>query len=245
MRRPDGEGGRCSPLASDWRQVIVRATRQRSAQRSVVECQSRACRPSSDRSEQIRRQREAEASWLLTKISGKLQVRIVAESVDSRTMTRYSTDRRPGLHARREVWCALLLFWTVAGAFALAQAKDEAEWAKLQGAWTVAAGEQNGRPNDAIKGGTLTIRDHAFSLKTASGAEFTGQLRIDASQSPMQLDFVHANGTVWQAIYSLNGDVFRLNYVEAGEQRTRPTLFATSAGGPGSIVVMRRAADGK
>lgn len=122
----------------------------------------------------------------------------------------------------------------------LGQASDTEAWSKLQGAWTVTAGEQNGRANDGIKGGVLTITEHAFQLRTATGGQFKGQLRIDVSVSPNQLDFVHDNGTIWQAIYTITGDAFRLNYVEAGDRIARPRLFATSADTPGSIVVMRK-----
>lgn len=139
---------------------------------------------------------------------------------------------------RQRVVVAIVML--VSAVHGSAQEREAEEWTKLQGAWTVVAGEQNGRPNDAIKGGVLTIADRAFSLRTASGSEFKGQLRIDAAAMPLQLDFVHDTGPVWQAIYTVNGDVFRLIYVEAGDGRTRPTIFATSAGGPGSIVVMRR-----
>ena len=65
-------------------------------------------------------------------------------------------------------------------------------------------------------------------------------MRINPATTPRQLDFVHANGTVWEAIYSADRDVFRLNYVEADGRIKRPTLFATSANGAGTVIVMRR-----
>lgn len=110
----------------------------------------------------------------------------------------------------------------------------------LRGVWTVAAAEQGGRPFDVIVGGTLTITDERFALLTATGNEFTGELRIDATTSPRQLDFVHADGTVWEAIYAATGDFFRLNYIDADGGAERPTLFATATATPGTIVVMRR-----
>ncbi len=60
--------------------------------------------------------------------------------------------------------------------------------------------------------------------------------------TPRQLDFVHANGTVWEAIYSADRDVFRLNYVEVDGRNKRPTLFATSSDTAGTVIVMRRTA---
>jgi uncharacterized protein (TIGR03067 family) len=118
---------------------------------------------------------------------------------------------------------------------------DEAQ--KLQGVWTVTAAEQRGRPLDVIKGGVLTIAEHAFLLKTAAGNEFKGELRINSSTTPRQLDFVHANnGPVWEGIYSVSDDVLRLNYVESDGREKRPTLFATSADTAGTVIVLRRVA---
>jgi uncharacterized protein (TIGR03067 family) len=122
-----------------------------------------------------------------------------------------------------------------------AQDRVAEEFGKLQGGWTVTAAEQNGKPLDVIKGGVLTVTERNFALKTAAGNEFTGELRLNPTTSPKQLDFVHAGGTlVWEGIYTADGDVFRLNYVEAGARDKRPTLFATSADSPGLVIVMRR-----
>ena len=66
----------------------------------------------------------------------------------------------------------------------------------LQGVWTVAAAEQRGRPFDVIVGGTLTVTDQRFVLQTATGNTFKGEIRIDASTSPRQLDFIHSDGIV-------------------------------------------------
>ena len=110
----------------------------------------------------------------------------------------------------------------------------------LQGVWTVAAAEQRGRPFDVIVGGTLTVTDQRFELLTATGNTFEGELRIDASTSPRQLDFIHSDGTVWEAIYVATDAFFRLNYVDADGDAERPTMFATSTDDPGTIIVLRR-----
>ena len=58
---------------------------------------------------------------------------------------------------------------------------------------------------------------------------------------PKHLDFLHdKDGVVWEAIYTVTDDTFRLNYVEAGEGNRRPTLFATSADTAGTVIVMNR-----
>ena len=140
---------------------------------------------------------------------------------------------------RRYVVCLAVLCLSVT--VMQAQDRNAEELNRLQGAWTVTAAEQNGRPFDAIKGGVLTIAERNFTLRTASGNELKGELRVDAAASPRHLDLVHTGGPVWEAIYTADGDLFRLNYVEADGRSKRPTLFATSADAAGTVIVMRRA----
>jgi uncharacterized protein (TIGR03067 family) len=114
---------------------------------------------------------------------------------------------------------------------------------KLEGGWIVVAAEQRGKPLNTIKGGGLLIDGHTFLLRTAASSEFKGEIRIEASKSPKQLDFIHAGtGVVWQAIYTVDEETFRLNYVEAGGRDRRPTLFATSSDSAGTVIVMNRLA---
>ena len=124
-----------------------------------------------------------------------------------------------------------------------AQDQTAEEFKKLEGGWMVVAAEQRGKPFDAIRGGALVIEGKNFFLRTAAKNEFKGELRIDPSKSPKQLDFIHAGGgVVWNAIYTVDEEMFRLNYVEAGGRDLRPTLFATSADSAGTVIVMNRMA---
>ena len=139
----------------------------------------------------------------------------------------------------RHLACVAFILTTAATMAAQDQAEEELR--RIQGVWAVTAGEQRGRPLDAIKGGVLSIAERSFALKTAAGNEFKGDLRVNPGASPRQLDFVHANGgPVWEAIYSVNDDVLRLNYVEGGGSDKRPTIFATTADSAGTVIVMRR-----
>jgi uncharacterized protein (TIGR03067 family) len=117
------------------------------------------------------------------------------------------------------------------------------EFKKLEGGWIVVAAEQRGKPFDAIRGGALVIEGRSFLLRTAAKNEFKGELRIDPSKLPRQLDFIHGQGgVVWNAIYTVDEETFRLNYVEAGGRDSRPTLFATSSDSAGTVIVMNRMA---
>lgn len=132
--------------------------------------------------------------------------------------------------------------WLIcATAFVAAAQEVGPEFAPLQGEWTVTAAEQGGQPFDAIKGGVLRITGDAFALRTAIGNEFGGSLRLDATASPQEIDFLLSDGAVWEGIYTTSGDIFRLNYVEQGDA-ARPTVFATTADTFGTVIVLRKAA---
>jgi len=138
---------------------------------------------------------------------------------------------------------AIALMSCLCVAVAAAQDPLTEELKKLEGGWIVVAAEQRGKPFNAIRGGGLLIEGRTFLLRTAAKNEFKGELRIDPSKSPKQLDFIHAGtGVVWQAIYSVDEETFRLNYVEAGGRDPRPTLFATSSESAGIVIVMNRLA---
>lgn len=130
-----------------------------------------------------------------------------------------------------------VILWVGAGA----QGPATGDFEPLQGVWMVTAAEQGGRPFD-ITGGVLRIDGEAFALRTAIGNEFSGTLWLNAAASPKQLDFVHSDGAVWEGIYAVSGDVFRLNYVERGDAE-RPTVFATTADTFGTVIVMRKDAE--
>ena len=133
----------------------------------------------------------------------------------------------------------LVLVVCVSGA--AAQDLIAEEFKKLEGGWLVVAAEQRGKPFDAIRGGALVIEGRRFLLRTAAKNELKGELRVDPSKSPKQLDFVHAQGgVVWNAIYSVDEEMFRLNYVDASGRDPRPTLFATSSESAGTVIVMNR-----
>jgi uncharacterized protein (TIGR03067 family) len=67
-----------------------------------------------------------------------------------------------------------------------------------------------------------------------------GTLTIDPSKQPLQMDMLHADGARWEAIYIIEGETFRLNYIETGGKDVRPTTFTTSAATEATIVTLRR-----
>lgn len=137
-----------------------------------------------------------------------------------------------------------LVVWFIAGVIGLfassAHAQDKAVLVPLQGRWVVTGGEHQGKPMDSIKGGVMTITGNNFEIRTASGNMLKGTLRADTSKRPFQIDLLHADGERWEAIYAIDGDAFKLNYVEAGGKDARPETFTTSDKTEASIVTLRR-----
>ena len=110
----------------------------------------------------------------------------------------------------------------------------------LQGRWVVVDGEHNAKPMKGLNGGVMTVTDTAFEIRTASGNILKGTLKLDSSRKPAQMDLVHADGVVWEAVYETTGDTFRLNYVVKGEKDPRPATFKTSEKTEESLVVLQR-----
>ncbi|MBN9119471.1 MAG: TIGR03067 domain-containing protein [Planctomycetes bacterium] len=126
------------------------------------------------------------------------------------------------------IGCALAL-----ATFAVARDEEAAkkEQKALQGTWKVVAAEQDGDPLDRIVGGTLTIKDNNFTIKTAGGTELKGDLTLDPAKAPKHINLVHQDGPLkdktWQGIYELKGDTIKLCYAEADSEKDRPTEFKT------------------
>lgn len=122
--------------------------------------------------------------------------------------------------------------------------RDEAadELARLSGWWMVVAAEQGGRPLDAIRGGSLVLSGSTFYLRTAAGNEFRGDIRVDPSPTPPNLDFLHDTGAAWHAIYRQDEATLWLNYVVAGDRAPRPVQFATAPNAPDTLIVLTRMA---
>jgi uncharacterized protein (TIGR03067 family) len=121
---------------------------------------------------------------------------------------------------------------------AIAEATAKAELAKLQGVWTVASYEVEGKQLPGKdKRSTMTITGDKWVLKWAKedgGVQVeSGILKIvNPEKGPVAVDFVHLDGphkgsTVF-AIGRVDGDTFKFCYHVRAE--ARPTEFVTKAG---------------
>lgn len=132
----------------------------------------------------------------------------------------------------------------LAGAANGQDAASDADLKTLEGTWVAKAG-----PNNSI---TLTLkvngRNIEFTLTTPGGAEprtLKGELELDASKSPKQMDWVHMKHEDRElpdrkTIYAFEDDNATLR-VDGGPADERPSDFAkVEDGKPTSTLVFKR-----
>jgi uncharacterized protein (TIGR03067 family) len=133
------------------------------------------------------------------------------------------------------------LAWTSALAGAEAIAPDS-DLGRLQGRWTARAGAKHEvRVVLAVRGRRVDA-----SIATPQGIRFQvhGELKVDQTTSPRQLDWVKFTGADQQefpeipAIYKLDRDTFIV--CNGGLNGTRPTEFKSGDGLLAEVVVFKR-----
>jgi uncharacterized protein (TIGR03067 family) len=102
----------------------------------------------------------------------------------------------------------------------------------LQGTWSIAALELDGQPMAAIPAGACIIVKGARFTTEGMGAEFAGEMTLDASAKPKTFDLKFTTGpekgNTSLAIYELDGDSWKMCLTTRGGKR--PAKFATKAG---------------
>jgi cytochrome c peroxidase len=132
-----------------------------------------------------------------------------------------------------------LAAWFAVAAF-VAQAGVDNGVARLQGRWVVTAAELQQQPFPAVVGGILTIASESFVIRTAGGNVVRGTLQVGSTALPGRIDLVHADGSYWEGIYTVDGTRLRLAYVDVGSSEPRPTAFATSLSSEAAVLELRR-----
>jgi uncharacterized protein (TIGR03067 family) len=142
----------------------------------------------------------------------------------------------------KEFWCRgegtmkrLLLALSVMGLVAADElggddaAKKELE--KLQGTWTMAALEVDGKPvpEEKLKSSTLTIKGDKYIIKVKDDTHET-IINLDPTKKPKEMDMTFTEGAnkdkVLKGIYELDGDTFKICRALLPD-KDRPTEFGT------------------
>jgi uncharacterized protein (TIGR03067 family) len=103
----------------------------------------------------------------------------------------------------------------------------------LQGSWTITALEVNGEQmgEEMLRGARIVVKGNRF-ISTGMGAIYEGQIELDASASPRQLDMKFdagpEKGNTNLCIYELEGDTWKLCIATHGT--VRPDKFASTKG---------------
>ena len=115
--------------------------------------------------------------------------------------------------------------------------EDRGDRDKIQGTWTIVAGEKAGQqaPADVVKEGRMTFSDGKFTWKMGD-RQSEGTFTLDGGKTPGQITLT-LGGKTLGGIYRLAGDDLEL-CVGAGDER--PAGFTSEAGAKTVLLVLKR-----
>jgi uncharacterized protein (TIGR03067 family) len=130
-------------------------------------------------------------------------------------------------------------FVTLAAVFLLVGADDpqeaaKKEVAKLQGEWSMVAGEKDGRkaPKDFIQGAKRVCKDDELTVTVDGRVYMTAKIVIDPTKKPKAVDYIVTEGDhkgkKLLGIYELDGDTVKFCFAPPDQER--PTEFAAEKG---------------
>jgi uncharacterized protein (TIGR03067 family) len=140
------------------------------------------------------------------------------------------------------------MYWLILGNVlvpASAHQTEEFE-KKLQGTWTAAKAERDGKEADDVVGHRLTFTDNHFQIKSKAGKLlYKGTFRLDPRTKPADFNFEHTEGAlrgkVWKGIYVLQGDTLITCDNGPNPDGARPAAFEAKAGSGSILITFRRA----
>lgn len=130
----------------------------------------------------------------------------------------------------------LVAFSLTTSIFAGAALADD-ELVKFAGKWTVESFEFNGMPVAEMLGAIREFNGDQYSLTPKSGQTYSGTVKIDATQTPKQVDLMLADRTL-RGIYEIEGATLKLAYALEGD--ARPTAFESKADSGVVLVVHKK-----
>jgi uncharacterized protein (TIGR03067 family) len=107
---------------------------------------------------------------------------------------------------------AAACLWIPAAGLARVSAQPAGEAAaKLQGTWTAVRAERDGNTAQDVVGNRLSFSGDRFRIDSSAGKTlYAGTVHVDASATPMAIDFAHTEGALagksWKGIYEIAGD---------------------------------------
>ncbi len=148
------------------------------------------------------------------------------------------------------MWSVVSGQWSVAAALAAvlvlaanAQADPKKELDQLQGVWKVTEAVRDGKPDEDIKGDTLTIAGESFTIKVSKGGDMKGNLKLDFAKKPKAVDLVNtdgaAKGSTFLGIYEVAGETMKLCLAPPAATE-RPKEFVSKPGANHMMITLKR-----
>jgi uncharacterized protein (TIGR03067 family) len=124
--------------------------------------------------------------------------------------------------------------------------KDDAT--RLQGSWTAVSAESAGRSYTADRLQNLayrvTFQGNTYALQVRGRTTIGATFKLDPAKKPRTIDLAVNEGvfkgkTIY-AIYTFEGDTLKICQTRPLPEKDRPTAFATKAGVPGLLFVLKK-----
>jgi uncharacterized protein (TIGR03067 family) len=114
---------------------------------------------------------------------------------------------------------------------------------KLKGSWVITAMTVDGNDNDNAKGDTLTIDGDKWSVKTQSGEEMEGTLKVGAKDKLLTIDIAftkgNESGKTALGLYEVADSSLKLCMSMPGES-DRPADLSAGAGSKRMLIVFKK-----
>lgn len=115
----------------------------------------------------------------------------------------------------------------------------------LEGSWTAAAAEREGKAADDVVGHRLSVAGKDFKIRSKDGKLlFAGRIRTDPKAKPATIDFEHQDGALkgktWMGIYVLDGDTMKICDNADNLAKGRPATFEAKSGSGYVLITFRR-----
>jgi uncharacterized protein (TIGR03067 family) len=118
----------------------------------------------------------------------------------------------------------------------------KAELDKLQGEWTLASSERDGKETPAEEAQKLTrvIKGDQYTLLRDGKVVVKGTLKVDPTKTPRMIDVLRAEegAKPMLGIYELDGDTQKVCFTAPGKDR--PAEFSATAGSGNLLSVWKR-----
>jgi uncharacterized protein (TIGR03067 family) len=138
--------------------------------------------------------------------------------------------------------------WLIIGAGLVPAFADTAEQAQkqLQGTWTAAKAERDGKAAEDVVGHQLSFTGDRFRIRSKDGKLlYEGTFRLDPGKKPATFDFEHTEGALkgkaWKGIYALDGDTLTTCDNGPDPDKGRPAAFEAKTGSGHIVITFKRA----